>query len=116
MEDQSEKPEIQSQESEQSDPSDKSDMPAEASKMTPAMMRALLHMLLTSVHGITVPQQTFDTYDPNAPMCMTFEPTLKVWRFWIPQPVIVTPVGTNGGALVTPPRKIARRILRKRGF
>jgi hypothetical protein len=71
--------------------------------LTPEMMRSLLHILLTAVKGITIPQKTFDEYDAKATINMSFDGVNNLWRFW------VTPSGTG---IVVPRKRPFRKHLR----
>lgn len=63
--------------------------------LTPKDLRALMHMLLITVKGITVPQKTFDEYPEDAKINAEFDEKNQVWRIWPPNPKpkrgIVTP-------------------------
>ena len=58
----------------------------EEKQLTPQMMRTLLHILVTTVRGITIPQKTFDEYDEKAMINISFDETNQVWRIWVPRP------------------------------
>ena len=72
--------------------------------LTPGEMRSLLHILLTEISGITIPQKTFDEYDPDAQINMTYDETNDLWRFWVPRP--------RQRGIVVPKKKLRRPIIK----
>jgi len=80
------------------------DNEVEEKQLTPQEMRSLLHILLTVVKGITIPQQTFDEYDAEAKINITFDEENEVWRLWVPSP--------KHRGIVVPKKKMTKPKLR----
>ena len=71
---------------------------AEERQLTTQEMRTLLHILVTIVRGIDIPQRTFDGYPKDPKINITFDEETEVWKIWVPQP--------RKRGIVAPQRKI----------
>lgn len=60
--------------------------PEERKMLTPKEMSILLQILIITVKGITVPQKTFDEWDKDAKIDISFDETNQLWRIWVPKP------------------------------
>ena len=54
--------------------------------LDPVQMSQLLHILVSIVKGITIPQKTFDEYDKNVKINITYDEVNELWRIWVPTP------------------------------